>query len=90
VIDPQRLARAVHLEVEVCGAARWIVSGGKQVHTVTGAECDCQDSALRPGAVCKHRLAVQLARLPAEMREALRLVAPAKAAGRQVRRRDRA
>lgn len=63
-IDPARLARAVHLDVEhdIDG---WTVTGGSAPHRVTDhygrLDCDCTDRQLR-GTGCKHILAVLLRR----------------------------
>jgi hypothetical protein len=88
-VDPGRLARAIHLDVESNGAGEWSVTGGRGRHCVTigerGTICDCADSDLHPELACKHRLAVALVRLPAEVREALRELVPVRTS-RRVRR----
>jgi hypothetical protein len=79
-VDPGRLARAIHLDVEPTGAGIWSVTGGRTAHVVTRAGCDCVDGEVHPEQICKHRLAVVLARLSAEIREALRELVPSKRA----------
>ena len=75
-VEPGRLVRAVHLEVGEIGGGQWTVTGGRQTHLVTTEACDCIDSEMHPNVECKHRLAVRLAVLPAEIREALRALVP--------------
>ena len=76
-IDPGRLRRAVHLDAERQPDGSWRVSGGKGAHIVAadGGGCDCTDYGVRQ-ALCKHRLAVHLAALDADVLGALRLVVP--------------
>lgn len=63
LIDPNRLRRAVALEV-TRDRDGWIVTGGRQPHRVTQKgrrlRCDCADFLVRR-TVCKHRLRVALA-----------------------------
>lgn len=85
-VDPGRLARALHLEAGEIGAGQWTVTGGRRPHVVTAGACDCIDSEMHPNVECKHRLAVTLAALPAEMRVALRELVPRnRSAGQLVR-----
>ena len=62
-IDPTRLARAVHLDVQRMTPDSFRVSGGQQDHTVVvsvgDVGCDCVDSSVR-GPGCKHELCVRL------------------------------
>ena len=81
-MDPARLSRAVHLEVEEVGPRRYAVTGGASPHVVTvggdGAlRCDCTDYAVHGGAVgCKHVLAVRLRLADTDVLAALRQVVP--------------
>lgn len=64
-IDPRRLLRALGLEVERTAPGRYRVAGGARSHVVLLRRdgppvCDCVDAHLRPGTVCKHRLALRL------------------------------
>ena len=78
-IEPTRLARGVHLEVEFQDIGHFLVTGGSRPHVVTWDhahttdECDCDDSRFS-GHVCKHVCAVTLAALPSEVLAALRLL----------------
>lgn len=62
-LDPERLRRAVHLDVTPDGEGQWLVTGGDSSHKVSrvweGMECDCADRAIRRTR-CKHLLAVAL------------------------------
>lgn len=80
-MDTTRLARAVHLDVTADGPGRWLVSGGREPHTVTGdapdaLTCDCTDAAMRPNELCKHRLRVLLALGNFDVVTALRALVP--------------
>ena len=79
IVDPRRLARAIHLDAVQVAPGRWIITGGRARHVVatdsSSARCECHDATMRR-AVCKHRLAVALHRLPAPVRAALRLLVP--------------
>ena len=66
-IDPRRLARALHFDVDRCPSG-WLVNG-RMVHEETG--CVCPDRTVR-GGPCKHELAVRLAAVDAEILDALR------------------
>ena len=71
-VDPERLRRALHLDAERDGEG-WRVHG----HHVTADGCDCRDHEVRGTTVtCKHRLAVRLAALDAELGAALRQLVP--------------
>lgn len=76
-IDPGRLLRALRLEVERLRPGCYRVTGGDEPHLVQVGDdgrwaCDCTDSAMRPSAVCKHRLAVYVwRRLAPSVRAAL-------------------
>jgi len=77
-VDPARLARAIHLEVQRLAGQVYRVSGGARPHRVTVAPhgmiaCDCWDAATRPGR-CKHALAVRVLRLDPDLRAALRVL----------------
>lgn len=77
-VDVRRLARALYLECERETAGRYVVTGGAQAHVVEFGEepsCDCTDFAVR-GGPCKHLLCARLARLDAEIVEALRWLVP--------------
>lgn len=71
-VDPARLRRAVHLNVTPLASGDFIV-GDWHVDALHG--CTCPDRQIR-GATCKHELAVRLARLDPDIREALREVMP--------------
>lgn len=63
-IEPDRLLRALHLEVERIGRGEYRVSGGEETHYVdlinpSVERCDCADHLLRE-IVCKHLLACLL------------------------------
>ena len=63
-IDPERLHRALELEVERIGRGQYHVHGGGEAHYVelndpTVERCDCADHLLRE-VVCKHLLACLL------------------------------
>ena len=77
MIDPVRVARAVHLDVEPAGHDRFEVVGGARMHVVqlTADEllCDCEDVR---ATVCKHRIAVRLWLGDAEVLRVLRLLVP--------------
>lgn len=75
-VERGRLARAVHLEVEALGARQWAVTGGRERHLVTTEGCDCVDSGVHLGIVCKHQLAIGLVCLPVEVLNALRALVP--------------
>jgi helicase len=69
-VDPYRLRRA--LELRVCGGdGLYRVSGGQEPHEVRvegeGLACDCADAGA--GQVCKHVLAVRMARGGSGLRE---------------------
>lgn len=79
MIDYERLKRALRLTVQSSSGGCYTVTGGRGVHTVDPQQrsCDCLDHRVRAGVVCKHRLAVQLAALDAELVAALRELAGA-------------
>ena len=76
-VDPARLLRALNLEVEPLAPGVYRVIRGREPHTVRIGprgpwECDCADSAWRPGTRCKHIIGVYLYRqLAAPVRTAL-------------------
>jgi hypothetical protein len=77
-IDPGRLQRAVHLDVELLGDGRYLVTGGEAGHVVDpdGEGCDCIDYGRRH--YCKHTLRVSLSRgCSPDLIEALRRIVPA-------------
>lgn len=82
LIDPKRLARAVHLRTELLPDGRFLVSGGRGPHVVdiTGAEsgfaCNCLDALYRPGGLCKHTLAARLRAGDTDVLNALRAIVP--------------
>ena len=63
-IDPYRFRRALDLKVEPGDSGEYRVTGGLDPHMVVTTEgnllCDCADAG--KGNVCKHQLAVRLAR----------------------------
>ncbi len=74
--DFERLARAIHLDVEtIANGDGWIVTGGSGSHLVSGSACDCIDFGVR-GTPCKHLLAVALRRGDPDVLETLRLLVP--------------
>ncbi len=73
--DLNRVARAIHLDVEPLPSGRWIVTGGSAPHIVSQGACDCTDFVLR-GAPCKHLLAVALRRGDPEVISLLHLMVP--------------
>ena len=82
-LDPARVARALTLDVETIDDG-YRVTGGSEPHVVrlSGQRwlCDCADALYNAG-VCKHRLAVHLARqLDHRVREALACLAMGKIA----------
>lgn len=78
MIDPRRLARAVHLDCDPLPDGRWRVSGGARDHLVAedprGLVCDCWDA--NGGRVCKHQLRVRLTLGDAETLLAMRELVP--------------
>jgi hypothetical protein len=76
MIDLERLARAVHLDVEQIGNGAFMVSGGSRAHVVSkDSMCDCEDARRRRGH-CKHQLRVALATGDPEVLLALRRLIP--------------
>ena len=69
-IDPDRLRRALHLDVTPLPSGDFTV-GEYHVSPVWG--CCCPDRRIR-GATCKHEIATRLARLDADILNALREV----------------
>ena len=86
MIDPARLARAVHLAAKPIDVNTWRVRGGIADHMVEVADgrcyCDCVDAQVR-GPGCKHSLLVRLLGGDPEVVKALRELVPAP--GRSVR-----
>lgn len=76
-LDPARLHRALFLDAERIGDGLWSVRGGAAPHSVTPDACDCYDFTMHPDADCKHRLAVRLSALDAELLDGLRALVPA-------------
>jgi hypothetical protein len=80
MIEPRRLARAVHLEAEPLPDGRTLVTGGRTPHLVNlgdvQAPCDCADVAFRPGVTCAHQLAALLRVGDLEVVRALRQLVP--------------
>ena len=74
-ICPDRLARAVWLDVQRVASDTFRVSGGSADHLVAvvdgGLRCDCMDSQVR-AFVCKHELCVRLCCGDADVVKALR------------------
>lgn len=71
-VDPERLRRALPLDVARLDDGSHVVTGGADPHHVRGRECDCLDTQFS-GEVCKHRLSVYLhARLDGRVLAALR------------------
>lgn len=80
VIDPTRLARAIHLDCKRMNPSSFRVSGGEADHIVEVANgrvvCDCYDAQYH-GDGCKHSLIVRLIAGDQSVVKALRkLVAP--------------
>ncbi len=77
MIDPVRVARAIHLTVDPAGHDRFEVTGGSRMHvvqlTADDLLCDCEDVR---ATVCKHRLAVRLWLGDAEVLRVLRTLVP--------------
>lgn len=81
-LDPQRLRRAVFLDVKQDGDGAWIVEG-EHAHRVTNWHgqwsCSCADRAYRK-AGCKHLLCVLLSMgNPVVLRALRKIVTPPKA-----------
>ena len=59
------------LVVVSAGEGRWRVTGGEREHVVrrvgSHLACDCRSAWYRRREACKHVLAVELARTPAEV-----------------------
>jgi hypothetical protein len=72
-VDPARVARALHLDVEPLGPGAYRVSGGREPHVVRGTDCDCADARFHRGP-CKHRIAIHVATLHPAVRSALRKI----------------
>lgn len=77
VLDPGRTRRALSLRVEPLIDGEYVVSGGREPHTVTTSTrpwaCDCRDATYRPDVRCKHTTAVYFDRqLAGTVRDALR------------------
>lgn len=85
-----RLARALHLQVDRKGDF-WHVSGGVGVHVVNAdaTSCDCADFVIR-GALCKHRVAIQLRLGNPDAIAALRELVPPPNRSRRTRGEDEA
>ena len=80
MIDPARLARAVHLNCQRTSPATYVVTGGTADHVVEvvdgAVRCDCFDAQFR-GDACKHSLIVRLYAGDPDVVSALRqLIAP--------------
>ena len=65
MIDPGRVRRARSLDVTELTDSEYVVSGGREPHTVArdgdSGTCDCADAHYRRGP-CKHTVAVHLHR----------------------------
>ena len=77
LLDPGRTRKALRLNVEPLTDDAYVVTGGREPHTVTTAEvpwaCDCRDATYRPDVRCKHTTAVYFDRqLAGAVRDALR------------------
>ena len=86
-ISLDRLARAVHLNVERLTDHRYRVSGGEREHLVSldeALECDCENRAYR-GVACAHLLACMLAEGDRDCLRSLRYWVPRPGARRLVR-----
>ena len=75
-LDPGRTRKALRLNVEPLTDGEYVVSGGREPHTVTTSEvpwsCDCADARYHSGP-CKHTTAVYFVRqLDHRVRDALR------------------
>ena len=69
-----RLARGTQLEVDAIEPGRYRVTGGSSTHLVSVEGCSCEDHRIR-GGPCKHRLAVLLAGVAPELRQAINALA---------------
>ena len=79
MIDPARLARAIHLTARPIDVSTWRVRGGIADHMVKIVDgrcyCDCVDGQVR-GPGCKHCLLVRLLGGDPEVALALRQLVP--------------
>ena len=79
MIDPDRLARAIHLDVMRISPDQFLVTGGAQDHIVQAQDgrtwCDCIDSQWK-GDGCKHSLLVRLVVGDGDVVKALRTLIP--------------
>lgn len=70
-VDPYRFRRSLELQVETISSSEYRVTGGLDPHMVnaicTGIVCDCQDAG--KGNICKHQMAVRMAREDKELLE---------------------
>ena len=87
-IELNRLARAIHLDVEELADGLYCVTGGAEPHTVDLHEeqwCRCRDVAKYRGVHCQHELAVKLHRGDRDCLRSLRYWVPRPGAVRLVR-----
>lgn len=85
----ERLARAIHLDVEQLGDHLYRVTGGSQPHIVDllrARECDCQDAEWQREWACQHLSAVMLANGDRDALRSLRYWVPRPGARRLVSR----
>ena len=78
-IDPNRLARAVHLDCDRISLNQYLVTGGTADHVVTVQDgrvwCHCIDSQWK-GDNCKHSLVTRLTCGDPLVAKALRMLVP--------------
>lgn len=87
-IHLERLARAVHLDVERLGDHRYRVTGGAEPHIVDllrARECDCRDAEIQRAYACQHLTATMVYEGDRDAIRSLRYWVPRPGARRPVR-----
>ena len=86
----ERLARAIHLDVERLSDHRYRVTGGAEPHIVDllrARECDCEDATFQRTFACQHLTATMLYEGDRDCLRSLRYWVPRPGARRLVRQR---
>ena len=87
-IHLERLARAIHLDVERLSDHRYRVTGGARPHVVdlgASQECDCEDATFQRAYACQHLTATMLAEGDRDCLRTLRYWVPRPGARRLIR-----